>query len=431
MRCLVRIALVLMFCRAAPTAAGGVDPSTLDHKVLIGYQGWFTCPDDDSKRWTHWSRGVPTAESLTVEIYPDLRELDADERCAVPGMTIDGKPAYLFSSRNPKTVSRHFRWMQEYGLDGVLVQRFVGSIRGKHADGDLVLKNIMNAARESGRTFAIEYDISGGNPATFVQTLKDDWMYLVDELKVTAHPNYQRHNGKPVLSIWGMGLNDGGHPPADPKVARELVEWFKSASPPQYRVTYIGGTPAHWGTLSADSSRNPGWADAYAAMDVIQPWNVGRYQTLEAVERWKDDVLVPDVKLTAQNHQIYMPVVFPGFSWSNLKRGSARKNQIPRLRGEFLWRQAYNARMAGAKVLKIAMFDEVDEGTAILKAASHRQDAPDQGFWLTLDADGAELPSDWYLRLAGEITRMFHGEIQPDPKLPANPGPSAKAASGR
>jgi hypothetical protein len=74
-----------------------------------------------------------------------------------------------------------------------------------------------------------------------------------------------------------------------------------------------------------------------------------------------------------------------------------------------LWRQAYNAKVSGAKVLKIAMFDEVDEGTAIFKAAAHRKDAPEQGFWLTLDADGAELPSDWYLRLAGEITRMFHG----------------------
>jgi hypothetical protein len=29
------------------------------------------------------------------------------------------------------------------------------------------------------------------------------------------------------------------------------------------------------------------------------------------------------------------------------------------------------------------MFDEVDEGTAIFKAASHRNQAPDQGFWLT------------------------------------------------
>jgi hypothetical protein len=155
-----------------------VDPSTLDGKVLIGYQGWFTCPADGSQRWTHWSRGVPTPETLTVELYPDVREFDPSELCEIPGMTIAGKPAYVFSSRNAKMVSRHFEWMREYGLDGVLVQRFVGEIRRKRAEAEVVLKNIMNAARESGRTFAIEYDISGGNPETFAQTLKDDWMSL-------------------------------------------------------------------------------------------------------------------------------------------------------------------------------------------------------------------------------------------------------------
>jgi hypothetical protein len=418
----VSVVLALVFSQAVLHAAGGVDPSTLDNKVLIGYQGWFTCPTDGSQRWTHWSRGAPTPDTLTVELYPDLSELDPDERCEVPGMTIGGKPAYLFSSRNPKTVSRHFRWMKEYGLDGVLVQRFVGSIRGSRASGDVVLKNVMAAAQESGRTFAIEYDISGGNPETFAQTLKEDWAYLVDEIKVTSHPNYQRHNGKPLLSIWGMGLNDGGHPPNDAQAAKDLIEWFKSKAPAQQRVIYMGGTPARWGTLSVDSRKEPAWAGVYAAMDVVQPWNVGRYGTLEAVDRWKEDVLVADVKVVAKNHQIYMPVIFPGFSWSNLKR-NARENQIPRLRGEFLWRQAYNAKMAGAKVLKIAMFDEVDEGTAIFKVVSHRKEAPDQGRWLALDADGADLPSDWYLRLAGEITRMFHGDIPPDPKLPAKPGP--------
>ena len=30
-------------------AAGAVDPATLDNKVLIGYQGWFTCPTDGSR----------------------------------------------------------------------------------------------------------------------------------------------------------------------------------------------------------------------------------------------------------------------------------------------------------------------------------------------------------------------------------------------
>jgi hypothetical protein len=161
---LLHISLALMFCGPALHASGPADPSTLDGKVLLGYQGWFTCSQDDSHRWAHWSNGLPTAHTLRVDLYPDVSELDPDERCEIPGMTIGDKPAYLFSSRNPKTVSRHFRWMQEYGLDGVLVQRFVGSIRGKHAEEDVVLKNIMAAAKEYGRTFVIEYDISGGDP---------------------------------------------------------------------------------------------------------------------------------------------------------------------------------------------------------------------------------------------------------------------------
>ena len=393
--------------------AFAVDPATLDGKVLIGYQGWFTCPEDGSNRWTHWSRGVPTPETLTIEMYPDVSELEPDERCAIPSMTIGGKQAYLFSSRNANTVSRHFRWMKEYGLDGVLVQRFVGSIRGARAGGDVVLKNVMAAAKESGRTFAIEYDISGGKAETFAQTLKDDWTYLVEELKVAEHPNYQRHNGKPVVSVWGMGLSDGpAHPPADAKEALELITWFKS------KATYMGGTPSRWGTLTRDSKSEPAWAEAYAAMDVIQPWNVGRYGSIDGADKFKDEVVVPDVKLAAKNGQAYMPVVFPGFSWSNLKK-TAKPNQIPRLRGEFLWRQAYNAKMAGAKMLKIAMFDEVDEGTAIFKVVSKRAQAPEQGFWLALDADGAELPSDHYLKLAGEITKMFHGEAAPVVRMPA------------
>jgi hypothetical protein len=91
--CTKPLALILMFCLGAAHAAGAVDPTTLDNKVMIGYQGWFTCPEDGSQRWTHWSRGIPTADTLTVELYPDVSELGPDERCTIPGMTIGGKPA--------------------------------------------------------------------------------------------------------------------------------------------------------------------------------------------------------------------------------------------------------------------------------------------------------------------------------------------------
>ena len=406
-------------------AADKVDSSTLDKKVLFGYQGWFDGPSAGSRRpnWSHWARGTPAPQTLAIDMYPDLTEFDPADLCAVPGMTIGNKPAYLYSAHNPRVVIQHFRWMKEYGLDGVLVQRFIGSAARAQADGDVVLRNIMAAASETGRTFAVEYDISGGKEGTFAKLLRDDWTYLVDAVKVTSHPNYLHHNGKPLLSVWGMGLRDvDKHPPVKPEDAGRLVEWLQSGAAPRYRVTYMGGTPARWRTRKVDAAADPGWNAIYRAMDVVQPWTVGRYRTSAQVDDWRKNEIEPDLAVLRKNGQLYMPVVFPGFSWHNLNR-DAPKNAIPRNGGEFLWRQAYNARAAGATVLKIAMFDEVNESTAMFKVASKRKDAPDQGFWLTLDADGYDLPSDWYLRLAGEITRMFHGEIPPKAAMPRKPSP--------
>ncbi len=423
-------AFVLAWGRMWGAAPGDPDPSTLDRKVLLGYQGWFSCPGDGApeKSWRSWSRGAPGPETLTIDMYPDLSEFSKEDLCEVPGMSIGGKPAYLYSAWNRKVVVRHFQWMREYGLDGVLVQRFVSSIARKRASGDVVLKNILAGAAETGRVFAIEYDVTGSNLETFVEAMREDWKYLVDELKITSHRGYLHHNGKPVLSIWGPGLREDRHVPHDPAAAKAMAEWFRTEAPEKYRATYMGGTPSRWRTLTNDARPEAGWPEFYRMMDVVQPWTVGRYRDNAGADKWKDEMLVPDLALTAKNRQMYMPVIFPGFSWHNLKRDS-EKNRIPRNRGEFLWRQAYNAKTAGAAVLKIAMFDEVNESTAIFKAAARRQDAPEQGYWLTLDADGASLPSDWYLRLAGEITRMFHGEIPPDPKLPEKPGPPWKAAA--
>jgi hypothetical protein len=90
-----------------------------------------------------------------------------------------------------------------------------------------------------------------------------------------------------------------------------------------------------------------------------------------------------------------------------------------------------NARKSGASIIKIVMFDEVNEDTAILKAAPSRADAPAQGYWLTLDADGDTLPNDWYLRLAGEIGRMCRGGVHPSATLPTHPGLRGDEASER
>lgn len=116
-----------------------------------------------------------------------------------------------------------------------------------------------------------------------------------------------------------------------------------------------------------------------------------------------------------------MPVVWPGFSWWNLRKGSAPFNQIPRRGGRFFWRQAYNAQAAGANMVYVAMFDEVDEGTAMYKIAENASQVPSTGKFLTLDADGEAVPSDWYLRLMGEASRMMKGERALVATMPGDP----------
>ena len=70
----------------------------------------------------------------------------------------------------------------------------------------------------------------------------------------------------------------------------------------------------------------------------------------------------------------------------------AATNAIPRRCGRFYWRQVANAVQAGATMLYGAMFDEVDEGTAMFKMVADAQDLPADPPFLSLDADGCALP---------------------------------------
>ena len=70
----------------------------------------------------------------------------------------------------------------------------------------------------------------------------------------------------------------------------------------------------------------------------------------------------------------YLPVAFPGFSWHNMKGDPL--DAIPRLQGKFFWSQIAAAKRVGADMLYVAMFDEVDEGTAMFKLAPTPNELP-------------------------------------------------------
>ena len=414
--------LALAYAFASPTQAQSeVDASTLEGKVMAGYQAWFTAPGPGrSNRWIHWTRdhSLPTGipGNLAVEMYPDLREFEAEE--LVPtGMTLAGATAPLYAASHPQTVARHVRWMREYGIDGAFVQRFLRSHDGADKDYAKQLDQALWAFREAcaaeGRVFAVMYDVSGmQEEEDWIALLKNDWMGLVDA-GLTAGGRHVQHKGRPVVGIWGFGFED--RVPKNPARALEVIDWFKTGAPEKYRASVFGGVPGQWRTLDGDSRAEREWSKVYRAFDILSPWTVGRFEDRNTADHWNRKRTVPDLAAVKKSRQGYAPVVWPGFSWKNLKDAPA--NEIPRDGGRFFWRQVYNATAAGASMLYVAMFDEVDEATAIFKVAENRDQAPDQGFWLTLDADGHSLPSDWYLRLAGEAGGMLRGQTA----LEANP----------
>lgn len=71
----------------------------------------------------------------------------------------------------------------------------------------MVLSNVRSAAEETGRVFAVSYNIAGNNlDNTVLDALKEDWIRLVDEEQITRSDRYAHHNGLPVLRIYGIGF---------------------------------------------------------------------------------------------------------------------------------------------------------------------------------------------------------------------------------
>ena len=380
----------------------GVDPKTLTGKVMCGYQGWFNTPDDGmGLGWVHWGKGrkEPMGPgNVTVDLWPDLSELDADERFATGFKNADGSTAEVFSSANRKTVLRHFEWMREYGIDGAFVQRFANGL--KHDDHrhhkNVVLANCREGANRNGRAYAVMYDLSGLT-AGGVAAVWSDWRRLRDEMHITEDAAYLHHEGKPVVSVWGVGFNDDrAYTLAE---CQQLITQLKADG-----CTVMLGVPTGWRTGDRDAIKDSELKDVLALADILSPWTIGRYRTPEQAAKHGEKVWAPDVAWCRERDLAFFPVVYPGFSWHNLKGDPL--DAIPRLKGEFLWSQVVAAKRAGAGMIYVAMFDEVDEGTAIFKCTNEPPVGAGAAF-LTYEG----LPSDFYLRLTGRAGKLLRGEL--------------------
>ncbi len=103
----------------------------------------------------------------------------------------------------------------------------------------------------------------------------------------------------------------------------------------------------------------------------------------------------------------YVPLVFPGFSLGNLKKDYGAYNSTPRNSGDFLWKQVAGAEFAGARSLYVAMFDEIDEGTAIYKCLLQKHvPQNEEGKFVGVEDN---LRPDYYLWLTGKAANWLHG----------------------
>lgn len=408
-------------------ARRAVDTSTLAGKVMCGYQGWFNAEGDGANRgYNHWTRGGarPGPQTIRVDLWPDMSELAPDERFPTDLLHADGRQAEVFSSFHRATVVRHFQWMEEYGIDGVFVQRFINSL-GRPvslAHNNTVLEHCREGARRHGRAYALMYDLSGLAPGA-ADRLIHDWKTLLRDTQLTRDPAYLKHRGKPLLALWGCGFKDD-KPRPSLEDWRKIITFLKT-DPAAGGVAIMLGVPSFWREQRRDALTDPLLHELLRQADVISPWTPGRYRSPAEATRHASEVWQPDTAWCRARGIDYLPVAFPGFSWHNM-RPDAPLDAIPRLQGRFFWSQVTAAKRTGANMLYVAMFDEVDEGTAIFKCTNEPPTANGAQF-ITYEG----LPSDHYLRLTGLAGNVIRGELPPADEVPGLASRPVAAAGAR
>lgn len=376
--------------------------------VMAGYQGWFRAEGDgtDTRRFSYGNE-----ERTGIDMWPDVSEYEKTYN--TPWKLKSGEPAKFFSSYDKSTVDLHFKWMQQYNVDGVFMQRFFNNAKGRDRISAAILKNAFDAASKYNRAIALMYDLSGlGRNNEDCSALIEDWKYMVDSLKITnqsGKKTYLHHNNRPLVAIWGVGFPD--RPYNIRNIGLDKFIDFLQNDPVYGGCAVMLGVPTFWRELNADCLPDPYLHDLIRKCDIVLPWAVQRYSPLlhNDMERFRD-VTLADMKWCKENKVDYVPCVYPGFSWHNLSRYEFPDDvkpvgSIPRQGGRFYWQMISTAINAGAGMLYVAMFDEVNEATAIFKVSNN---PPVSNVTSFVDNDGQ--PSDHYLWLTGEAARMLRNE---------------------
>jgi len=423
----------------APAALGGIaapflqlihtraDASTIDNKVMVGYQGWFRTPNDvaGNTSWAHWFNSTPSQAQEAFDSWPDLSQFTAEELAPVPGFQYpDGSQAMLYSGQNARSVLRHFQWMENEGIDGVWLSQFENHLPCPNPPATpatcpssatdypnvlRIMQNVQAAADATGRTWALEYDTSGADPSNLAANLEQQWKNMVDQ-GYTSDPHYLHQNGLPVVEIYGffpVTSTPSNHILGDPTVGNPLITFFET--PGKYQAFVVGSGAWYWTQGTADFQQMLFRLGAYI------PWNVG-HDTIDSSTgniKAQTGTWMSDNAAFAAHNVKFIPLAFPG---TNAAGPPSANPTAPRRDGNFFWEQFVAAsQIGGINAIYVAMFDEVNEGTQIMPITN--SPPPQSPAFYTYDG----YPGDWYERLAVEGEMFLKNDQPAPPTIPIQP----------
>ena len=450
-----------------PLREDGKPYDTYRGLVMAGYQGWFGAPGDgckhseaDNTAWYHYRESEvfkPGVLQNSIDMWPDMSEYTKKYTPGVDGpasrsakFTLpNGEAAQVYSSYDESSVLLHFKWMQDYGIDGVFMQRFVGEVAGEQGKDhfNTVLKHAMKGSNQYQRAISVMYDLGGFEPGTDRDEafLLADAQYIMDTYKLKDRNQqkfYLHEDGKPLLALWGVGFEEK---PFDVNDITSLVNALKEQG-----WSIMLGVNDDWRTHNTSKWPKAKYHELIKNVSTIFPWFVGRYGDINGYVNDRKPKIDADIKLCKTYGVNYAPHCFPGASDLHMHPNNVNNaGSSGRVGGKFFWEQIYGGIKLGAEMLYIAMFDEIVEGTAIFKCLNQK-DAPsnvaetDYYVWYNSDTGGYgksstmrdesklgangwcrkvndlnipfygiedHLPTDHYLWLTGQARKMLRGEV--------------------
>lgn len=388
---------------AAASATSSAFSSTLKGKVLYGYQAWFGTVSN----YTHWSfqESGPVNSTSQFDFYPDTTQYPAECLFDSGFHYANGTTLKLYTAACEGVIATHFRWMNEAGIDGVIVQRFV--VNRVHPAFTTILNLVRKYCEMYNKVFMVEYDLSDlstDDVNNLTAIVAQDWDDVIKP--VTTSSAYLHEGGKPAFMVFGEGIRTN----ISPQQCQTLNTQLKS-----FGTHLILAPNWPWYRAYQADTTDP-YAPAYNQADTISPWAVGSYAYGNDYTNQHQTRKAAQDPILAANNQTYAPVIWPGFSWHNLMYNGnnppvqSNYDLYPRYNGDFFVQQI-NTVLADNSTyfIMIAMFDEVNEGTACaptLKTA----DLPVDGTFVGSDS-GGDPGSMFYLNSGGALGRSLKSKL--------------------